>query len=640
MRFRCSGWPVVATEYLLESNMRFPPCADCSHTLRGDAARDAQRPTKSSHAERGNHQKQIAPAWSMGTIQHMRIEARPLPANLPDLGDLPPLLTRLYAARGVQSAVELDKGLARLLPYQQLKGIAAAVDLLVLALQRQQKILIVGDFDADGATASAVGLRGLRMLGAGHVDYLVPNRFEYGYGLTPEIVAVALQRQPDLLITVDNGISSVEGVAAANAAGLTVLVTDHHLPGAELPAAAAIVNPNQPGCTFPSKALAGVGVIFYVLLALRARLRELGWFDAKRPEPNLAELLDLVALGTVADVVSLDANNRILVHQGLARIRAGRAHAGLKAVLEVAGREAQRISSTDLGFILGPRLNAAGRLDDMSLGIECLLTDDQALARDMAVQLDQLNHDRKAIEQGMQREALAKLKDLTLDDLPFGLCLFERDWHQGVIGILAARLKERYFRPAIAFADAGEGLLKGSARSVAGLHIRDALDAVAAANPGLISKFGGHAMAAGLSLPQENFPAFAAAFDAEVRRQLSADDLSGRLLSDGQLTAEEFNLPLAHALRQAGPWGQHFPEPLFEGRFEIVQQRLVGEKHLKLVLRTECGSAQFDGIAFNVDREIWPNPNVQWVDLAYKLEVNEFRGRETVQLLINHIATA
>ena len=570
----------------------------------------------------------------------MRIESRPLPATLPDLGDLPPLLTRLYAARGVQSAAELDKGLARLIPYQQLKGMDAAVALLVNALQQQQRILIVGDFDADGATASSVGLLGLRTLGAAHVDYLVPNRFEYGYGLTPEIVAVALQRQPDLLITVDNGISSVDGVAAANAAGLPVLVTDHHLPGAELPAAAAIVNPNQPGCAFPSKALAGVGVIFYVLLALRAKLREQGWFTEQRPEPNLAELLDLVALGTVADVVSLDANNRILVHQGLARIRAGRARAGLKAVLEVAGREAQRISSTDLGFILGPRLNAAGRLDDMSLGIECLLADDSAVARDMAIQLDQLNQDRKAIEQGMQREALAKLKDLTLDDLPFGLCLFEPDWHQGVIGILAARLKERYFRPAIAFADAGDGVLKGSARSVAGLHIRDALDAVAAANPGLISKFGGHAMAAGLSLPQENFPAFAAAFDAEVRRLLTADDLTGRLLSDGQLVAEEFDLPLAHALRQAGPWGQHFPEPLFEGKFDIVQQRLVGEKHLKLLLRTECGTQTLDGIAFNIDLERWPNPNVRQVSLAFKLDVNEFRGRESVQLLISHIAPA
>lgn len=569
----------------------------------------------------------------------MRIDPRPLPATLPDLGDLPPLLTRLYAARGVQSAAELDKGLARLIPYQQLKGIDAAVELLVQALEQRQRILYVGDFDADGATASTVGVLGLRMLGAAHVDYLVPNRFEYGYGLTPEIVAVALERRPDLLVTVDNGISSVDGVAAAKAAGLKVLVTDHHLPGPELPAADAIVNPNQPGCEFPSKAMAGVGVIFYVLLALRARLRQLDWFTRTgRPDANLAELLDLVALGSVADVVPLDANNRILVHQGLARIRAGRARAGLKAVLEVAGRPAARITSTDLGFILGPRLNAAGRLDDMSLGIECLLCEDEALARDMAVQLDQLNQDRKAIEQGMQREALAQLKDLPLEDLPFGLCLFEADWHQGVIGILASRMKERYHRPTIAFADAGEGLLKGSARSVQGFHIRDALDAVAARHPGLISKFGGHAMAAGLSLPVENFGAFAAAFDAEVRRQLGEEDLTGRLLSDGQLSIQEFHLELARALRQAGPWGQHFPEPVFHGIFQVVQQRLVGERHLKLVLKTECGSVQLDGIAFNIDRDQWPNPTVRWAEVAYKLDVNEYRGQESVQLMVAHIA--
>ncbi len=566
----------------------------------------------------------------------MRIEPRPLPQTLPFLGDMPPLLNRLYAARGVSSAEELDKSLARLIPFQRLKGIEAAVELLVTAIDQRQRILIVGDFDADGATASAVGVLGLRLLGAAHVDYLVPNRFEYGYGLTPEIVAVALQREPQLLVTVDNGISSVEGVAAAKAAGLQVLVTDHHLPGHELPAADAIVNPNQPGCEFPSKNLAGVGVIFYVLMALRARLRELGRY-AQVPQPNIGELLDLVALGSVADVVPLDANNRILVYQGLERIRAGRARPGITAILEVARREHARITSTDLGFILGPRLNAAGRLDDMSLGIECLLSTDLPSAQTIAAQLDGLNQDRKSIEQGMQREALAQLKDLALESMPFGLCLFDAQWHQGVIGILASRLKERYHRPTIAFADAGDGLLKGSARSVQGFHIRDALDAVAARHPQLISKFGGHAMAAGLTLPQENFPAFCEAFDAQVRTQLCEEDLTGRLLSDGTLGVEEFHLELARALRNAGPWGQHFPEPMFHGVFQLVEQRVVGERHLKVTLKTECGSVSLDGIAFGIDREVWPDPSVRWVQLAYKLDLNEFRGRETVQLLITHI---
>lgn len=566
----------------------------------------------------------------------MRIEPRPLPETLPFLGEMPTLLTRLYAARGVQSQAELDKSLARLIPYQQLKGIEAAVDLLVIALEQRQRILIVGDFDADGATASTVGLLGLRLLGATHVDYLVPNRFEYGYGLTPEIVDVALTRSPQLLITVDNGISSVDGVAAAKKAGLKVLVTDHHLPGNELPDADAIVNPNQPGCDFPSKALAGVGVIFYVLIALRARLNSLGWYQNSKA-PNIAELLDLVALGSVADVVPLDANNRILVHQGLERIRAGRARPGLKAILEVAKRDHSKITSTDLGFILGPRLNAAGRLDDMSLGIECLLTDDANAAREMAAQLDEMNQDRKSIEQGMQREALAQLKELTVDSMPFGLCLFDPEWHQGVIGILASRLKERYFRPTIAFADAGDGMLKGSGRSVPGFHIRDALSVVAAQHPELISKYGGHAMAAGLTLAQDNFPVFAQAFDAEVRRQLCEDDLTGRLLSDGSLAVEEFHLELARALRNAGPWGQHFPEPLFHGVFQLVEQRIVGERHLKVVLKTECGSVKLDGIAFGIDRDVWPNPTIRWVELAYKLDLNEFRGNETVQLMIAHI---
>lgn len=569
----------------------------------------------------------------------MRIESRPVPSTLPALGDVPPLLTRLYAARGVSSAAELDKRLQALLPFELFKGMPEAVAVLIEALEKRESILVVGDFDCDGATASSVAVLALRALGAAAVDYLVPNRFEYGYGLTPEIVEVALTRAPQILVTVDNGISSIEGVAAAKAAGLKVVVTDHHLPADQLPAADAIVNPSQPGCQFPSKAVAGVGVIFYVMLALRAALREKGWFTAQRPEPNLGELLDLVALGTVADVVPLDANNRIFVHQGLARIRAGRCRPGIRALLEVAGRPAQRLVSTDLGFIVGPRLNAAGRLDDMSLGIECLLTDNEDLARDIARELDSLNRDRKSIEQDMQKQALATLAAMTVqeEDLPFGLCLFDDEWHQGVIGILASRLKDKYHRPVIAFADAGNGDMKGSARSVVGLHIRDALDAVAARQPGLISKFGGHAMAAGLSLPATHFEAFKAAFDIEVRRQLNAEDLTGRLLSDGELATSEFNLELAGQLREAGPWGQHFPEPGFHGEFHLIQQRLVGERHLKMVLQLPGSPDVLDAIAFNIDPKVWPNPTVERVLLAYTLDINEFRGRQTLQLMVKHL---
>ena len=570
----------------------------------------------------------------------MQIETRPLPPALPALGSLPPLLTRLYAARGVLNEAELDRRLQALLPFNGLLGIDRAVAVLEQALRSRQSILIVGDFDADGATASSVAVLALRMLGAAQVDYLVPNRFEYGYGLTPEIVEVALTRSPQVLVTVDNGISSIDGVAAAKAAGLQVVVTDHHLPGEQLPAADAIVNPSQPGCGFVSKAMAGVGVIFYVMLALRAALRDSGWFaETGRAEPNLAELLDLVALGTVADVVPLDANNRILVHQGLARIRAGRCRPGIRALLEVAGRPRERLVSTDLGFIVGPRLNAAGRLDDMSLGIECLLTDSESLALDMARELDALNRDRKAIERDMQQQALKTLESMQLDEtaLPFGLCLYDPEWHQGVIGILASRLKDRFHRPVIAFADAGDGMVKGSARSVNGLHIRDALDAVAARHPELISKFGGHAMAAGLSLREADFPAFAAAFDAEVRRQLQAEDLTGRLLSDGELQASDLSMDIAASLREAGPWGQHFPEPLFHGEFQVLQQRLVGERHLKLVLRVPGTAQPLDAIAFNIDPQCWPNASVSRVLLAYTLDINEFRGRQSLQQMVRHL---
>lgn len=554
---------------------------------------------------------------------------------------LHPLLQRIYSARGVQTDTELQYQLAHMLK-PNFKGLDDAVNILVDAVVAQARIMIVGDFDADGATSSALAVLALRAMGTTHVDFLVPNRFEYGYGLTPEIVAVAAAQQPDVIITVDNGISSIEGVRAARELGIAVIITDHHLPANELPDADAIVNPNQPGCPFPSKNLAGVGVIFYVMNALRGALKEMGWFaESGIPEPKMANYLDLVALGTVADVVPLDHNNRILVAQGLARMRAGAARPGIMAMLEVAGRQAQKLVASDLGFAIGPRLNAAGRLDDMSLGIDCLLCENPALAREMAVQLDELNRDRKAIESGMQNEAMTMLqKVLSADEnaLPWGLCLFDETWHQGVIGILASRIKDRYHRPTIVFADAGDGLIKGSARSIPGLHIRDALDAVAARHPELLQKFGGHAMAAGMSLDRDKFSAFSAAFDEEVRRQLTGDDLQALIVSDGELALQEFNLSIATQLRDAGPWGQHFPEPVFDGEFFLLQQKLVGDKHLKMTLALDKSGQQIiDAIAFNIDPKLWPNSQVQKVRMAYKLDINEFRGNTNLQLLVDYL---
>ncbi|MDH3933668.1 MAG: single-stranded-DNA-specific exonuclease RecJ [Gammaproteobacteria bacterium] len=551
--------------------------------------------------------------------------------------DLHPVLRRVYAARAVESADDLDYSLERLIPPAELGGLTGAVDLLEAAVSGHQRIVVVGDFDADGATSCALCMRALRAMGATEIHYLVPNRFEYGYGLTPEIVNVAAELQPDLIMTVDNGISSIEGVAAASQQGIKVLITDHHLPGKQLPAAAAIVNPNNIGDGFPSKNLAGVGVAFYVMLALRARLRDKGWFRNEAiAEPNLAQYLDLVALGTVADVVPLDRNNRILVQQGVQRMRAGRCVPGIRALLEVAGRSLSRLVSTDLGFTVGPRLNAAGRLDDMSLGIECLLADDAKAASAMAARLDALNRERKDIESDMQSRALEAIENLKLDDkqLPVGLCLFDPGWHQGVIGILAARIKERFHRPVIAFARSGDGEIKGSARSVSGLHIRDALDAVAARHPDLIAKFGGHAMAAGLSLPEAHYPAFASAFDEEVSRQLSRDDLNGVIYSDGELAEQELSLETAQLLRDASPWGQGFPAPVFEGDFNVISHRVVGQRHLKMTLSPERGNCQIDGIAFNT--EVLPRGS-QRVHMAYRLDVNEYRGIVTPQLIVEHM---
>jgi single-stranded-DNA-specific exonuclease len=568
------------------------------------------------------------------------IKRREATEHLPFPNELPGLLQRIYAARGVTRPEELQHHFAHL-ARPAFKGLSEAVSLLADAVVAQARVLVIGDFDADGATSSALAVLALRAMGLSSVDFLVPNRFEYGYGLTPEIVAVAAAQHPDLIITVDNGISSVEGVRAARELGIAVVVTDHHLPGAELPEADAIVNPNQPGCEFPSKNLAGVGVIFYVMNALRAELRQMGWFtESGITEPNMASFLDLVALGTVADVVPLDHNNRILVAQGLQRMRAGQARPGIMAMLEVAGKAPHRLTASDLGFALGPRLNAAGRLDDMSLGIQCLLCDSPTLAREMALQLDELNRDRKAIESGMQQEALSMVNSLAekSEQLAWGVCLFDETWHQGVIGILASRIKDRYHRPTIVFADAGDGQIKGSARSIPGLNIRDALDAIAARNPHLIQKFGGHAMAAGLSIAREYFDEFSRAFDAEVRRQLTETDLAAQILSDGELSAADFSLELVELLRTAAPWGQHFPEPIFDGEFFIQQQRLVGEKHLKLVLSPEeSGQTLIDAIAFNVDLNQWPDASRRRVRLAYRLDVNEYRGRKTVQLMVEYL---
>lgn len=566
----------------------------------------------------------------------LRRRTLPADASLPD--DLPPLLRRLYLHRGVKTAAELERGAKYLLPWQSLGGIEAAVALLHRMLTGGQRIMVVGDFDADGATSTALTVLALRSMG-GNVDYLVPNRFDDGYGLSPEVVEQARARGAEMILTVDNGISSHAGVETASAHGIPVLITDHHLPGETLPAADAIVNPNLSDSAFPSRALAGVGVAFYLMLALRAHLREQGWFTPQRSEPNLAAWLDLVALGTVADVVPLDANNRILVWQGLSRIRAGKCRAGIRALLEIANRDARQLAASDLGFAVGPRLNAAGRLDDMSVGVALLLTEDIAQARMLASELDALNQTRKEIEQCMKSEALALCDALERQhsDLPLGLAFYHPEWHQGVVGILASRLKERFHRPVIAFAPAGDGTLKGSGRSIAGLHLRDALERLDTLYPGLIIKFGGHAMAAGLSLETDKYDAFRERFAALIDEWLDGEALQGVVWSDGELHAQEFSLHTAEMLREAGPWGQAFPEPVFDGKFKLLQQRLVGERHLKVMVEPLGGGPLLDGIAFNVDTRLWPDTSVRQVELAYKLDINEYRGNRSVQLIIDHI---
>ena len=575
----------------------------------------------------------------MAVIKSVELRRREIGVEDQLPADLPPLLKRLYLQRGVRSAAELERGAKHLLPFTSLSGLDAAVELLHQALLDGRRIMVVGDFDADGATSTALTVLALRSMGGHNVQYLVPNRFDDGYGLSPEVVEQARARGAQLILTVDNGISSHSGVACAHQHGIPVLVTDHHLPGETLPEAEAIVNPNLRDCAFPSRALAGVGVAFYLMMALRAHLRKLGWFGATRAEPNLAELLDLVALGTVADVVPLDVNNRILVWQGLSRIRAGKCRPGIRALLEIANRDARQLVASDLGFALGPRLNAAGRLDDMSVGVALLLTDDITQARMLANELDALNQTRKEIEQGMQSEALALCQTLERQqtELPLGLAFYHPEWHQGVVGILASRLKERFYRPVIAFAPAGDGTLKGSGRSIPGLHLRDALERLDTLYPGMMLKFGGHAMAAGLSLEEAQFEAFRQRFADLLGEWLSEESLQSVIWSDGALQPGEFSLQTAELLREAGPWGQAFPEPAFDGKFKLLQQRLVGERHLKMMLEPLGGGPLIDGIAFNVDTTLWPDNSVRQVELAFKLDINEYRGNRSVQLIIDHL---
>jgi single-stranded-DNA-specific exonuclease len=548
---------------------------------------------------------------------------------------LPPALKQIYANRGVDRLDDITLPLSQLAPPSALKGAQAAAEMLADAIEFHASVVIVGDFDADGATSCALAVSLLKQMGLEEVTYLVPNRFEFGYGLTPEIVGIAAQYQPDVLVTVDNGIASIDGVMAAQMLGMSVIITDHHLPGDTLPEADIIVNPNQPGCPFPSKALAGVGVMFYVLTALRAELRGRGWFESMGIDiPNLADALDLVALGTVADVVPLDKNNRTLVAAGLARMRSGRARPGIEALFEVAGRDISQVSSTDLGFVAGPRLNAAGRLDDMSVGIECLLAESSASARILATQLNDFNKERKEIERTMQTDAMTLLEkgDLSVGNEDFALSLFREDWHQGVVGILASRIRERFHRPTIVFAQSGDGELKGSGRSIPGVHLRDALDRVATSTPDLITKFGGHAMAAGLSLSQDDLPRFREAFNRVVAQALKGSLPDQVTVTDGQLPESDLTLGLAEALESGGPWGQAFEAPSFEGVFTISDMRVVGEKHLKFRLFTEAGL--IDAIAFNAEVETWTRDKPKTLRCVYRPCVNEYRGERRLQLQI------
>ncbi|AYO32937.1 single-stranded-DNA-specific exonuclease RecJ [Haemophilus influenzae] len=551
-----------------------------------------------------------------------------------------PLLDRLYRARHIKNTKELDRTLKSMLNPNQLYGIEQAVNLLVEAYQQQQKIVIVGDFDADGATSTALSVLALRQLGFSDVDYLVPNRFEQGYGLSIPVAEMAIEKGVQLLMTVDNGVSSFDGVAFLKEKGIRVLVTDHHLPPETLPPADAIVNPNLSQCHFPSKFLAGVGVAFYLMLAVRAKFRELGIFTAET-QPNFTDLLDLVALGTIADVVPLDQNNRILAYQGLMRIRARRCRPGIIALAEVANRNVEQFTSSDLGFCIGPRLNAAGRLDNMSIGVELLLANEMPKARELALDLDELNQTRKEIEAGMKLEAIKICQNLTalFKELPYGITLYQPDWHQGVLGIVSSRVKDQYHRPVIAFTQDSEGILKGSARSIEGLHMRDVLERIHSQHPNIILKFGGHAMAAGLSIREEYFADFQHLFNQTIADWLDEEHLQGIIWTDGELNSNEFNLETAKLIKSVGTWGQGFPEPCFDGEFKILDQRAIGQNknHLKMLLEPKQGGVLLDAIAFNIDTRLYPDLSIKQARLAYKLEINEFRGNRSLQLLVDYI---
>jgi single-stranded-DNA-specific exonuclease len=570
-----------------------------------------------------------------------RIERRAasIKGNWPDT--VHPVLRRVYAARGIESPVEIEHRLAALLAPQTLGGLDRACELIEAALRAEARIVIVGDFDADGATGTAIAIRGLRMFGAKNLGYAVPNRFRHGYGLTPVLVEELRGQRPDILITVDNGVAANAGVAAAKALGMQVVVTDHHLPGATLPAADAMVNPNLDGDGFPSKALAGVGVMFYLLLALRTRLRARGWFgECGIAEPDLAALLDLVALGTVADLVPLDRNNRILVEAGLKRIRSGRACAGINALLDSGKRDLARVVSSDLGFVVAPRINAAGRLEDMQLGIECLLADDAARAAELAGTLSAINADRRELQASMVEQAEAEVRKWTLahgaDAIPHGVVLFDPGWHHGVVGLVASRLKELLQRPVIACAAAGAEI-KASGRSIAGFHLRDALAEIDARHPGLLLRFGGHAMAAGLSLQRDDIEVFSAAFDTVARERIAPEQLESVLLSDGELRGTDFSIELARQLRAGGPWGQAFPEPLFDGEFAVESWKVVGDKHLKLRLRHDGLTTPLEAIQFNAPLGAEPPSRLR---AAYQLELDDWQGLLRLQLLLRHIEPA